>query len=112
MPRRRDDQTTPSKPPRASRQLPGSARVSPHEAGARPVDLSARLMGVVNKHFPEKGFGFIREQQTGREYFFHYEGTREGTREAFQELYVEGAVVKFDGRNGPKGWRASAVELV
>jgi len=117
-------------PPRTtskrSRQLPGSAvqrdvkgvsvikdgtPLTDLDTGARPDDMAARLSGVVNKHFPDKGFGFIREHQTGREYFFHYEGTKEGTRAAFEDQYVEGTHVVFDGRNGPKGWRASAVEL-
>lgn len=120
MPRRREttsnDEDAP-RTPRASRQLPGPARAvqpiapAPVETPTPQASAQARLVGIVNKHFPDKGFGFIREDKTAREYFFHYEGTREGTREAF-DAYGEGMRVQFEGRNSPKGWRASAVELL
>ncbi len=105
---------------RTSRQLPGSRREPPaptrqrgdEDPGARDATQSARLTGTVKRVLLDKGFGFIREDVSGREYFFHYEGTAEGTRESLEADYEEGTRVEFDGRNGPKGWRAEAVRRV
>lgn len=77
----------------------------------RPAPLPpGRLAGVVNKQVLEKGFGFIREAETGREYFFHYSGTKEGTPDAFEQSYQVGVAVTFEARQTEKGWRASAIE--
>ncbi|MDD5648825.1 MAG: cold shock domain-containing protein [Candidatus Nanoarchaeia archaeon] len=58
------------------------------------------------KFFNEtKGFGFIREDETGKEYFVHISGVNEGTLKEDDE-------VEFDLAEGKKGLNAVNVTLL
>jgi cold shock protein len=58
------------------------------------------------KFFNEtKGFGFIRENETGKEYFVHISGVKEDTLQENDE-------VEFDLVEGKKGLNAVNVTLL
>ena len=59
--------------------------------------------GRVTKILREKGFGFLREDGTGGEYFFH-----RSSAEDFDQLR-EGQPVNFTATHAPKGLRAEDV---
>lgn len=61
--------------------------------------------GVIKRLVKEKGFGFIRDKNTGKEYFFHHSGLKNIN---FDELN-EGREVTFEGEEGPKGPRAADI---
>lgn len=64
-----------------------------------------RLTGMVVRIFPDKGFGFIRDDK-GTEYFFH----RSAVREGWDSLTINRSV-SFVVENNPKGPRAGDVFL-
>ena len=51
---------------------------SPEEGGPY---VSGELMGTIVKYFQEKGFGFIRPENGGKDVFFHVTRVREGVPE-------------------------------
>ena len=61
----------------------------------------SRISGVVRSFMTEKGFGFINGDD-GRSYFVHIKNVEGG------EL-VDGQTVVFEGRPGPKGYKALRV---
>jgi CspA family cold shock protein len=62
------------------------------------------LTGKV-KFFSDKGFGFIKEDETGKEYFVHISGIKESTLQENDE-------VSFDLAEGKKGLNAVNVVLI
>lgn len=62
--------------------------------------------GTIKRLVTDKGFGFVRDDANGTEYFFHrqecpdYDDLREGQR------------VAFEAGEGPKGPRANGVRSV
>lgn len=60
--------------------------------------------GVVKFFNESKGFGFIKEQTSGNEYFVHVSGLKDEIRENDE--------VTFDLQNGKKGLNAFNVKLV
>lgn len=60
--------------------------------------------GVVARLIRDKGFGFITEDQTGEERFFHRSSV-----DQFDAL-TEGNRVRYQANMGPKGPRAERVE--
>ena len=64
---------------------------------------NATATGRVTKILREKGFGFLREDGTGGEYFFH-----RSSADSFDALR-EGQPVNFTATTGPKGLRAEDV---
>lgn len=66
----------------------------------------AMMTGRVTKVLREKGFGFLKADEGGDEYFFH--------RSAVQqfETLAEGARVQFVATQASKGPRAESVELI
>lgn len=63
------------------------------------------MNGIVKKLLREKGFGFLRDDQTGQEHFFH----QTGCDDSFYTL-EEGTKVTFEeGQMSPKGPRAEHV---
>lgn len=62
------------------------------------IDLSATRKGKVDFFNDEKGYGFIRENETNEKYFFHISSTVE-------EL-VEGDKVTYELEKGEKGLNA------
>jgi cold shock CspA family protein len=67
-----------------------------------------RLRGVVQRLYPERGFGFIRVtegEDIGQDYFFHNTGL-EDCRIAELE---EGLLVEFEARLTAKGKRAEHI---
>jgi CspA family cold shock protein len=65
---------------------------------------TAMAVGHVKWFNPEKGFGFIR-QENGEDVFVHYSAI---SGEGFRTL-EEGQKVEFDITKGPKGLQASNV---
>jgi len=61
--------------------------------------------GVIQRLYVEKGFGFVRNPDTGDEYFFHRSAVI-GAR--FDQLR-EQQTVRFEAGQGPKGPRAESV---
>ena len=62
-------------------------------------------IGKVDYFNHEKGFGFIREQDTGDKYFFHI-------KTVLYDQVNEGDKVTYDIEQGPKGLNAVQVEKV
>ena len=67
------------------------------------------MQGTVKRVMPDKGFGFIRDDASGKEFFFHRSSV-EGMR-AFEELR-EGDAVTFESQDSAKGPRAARVREV
>jgi len=68
--------------------------------------MAHRHVGIVKTVLPGKGFGFIKSDVDGAEYFFHYSGCS-GVK--FDELQI-GTRVSFIERASAKGPRAEAIE--
>ena len=64
-----------------------------------------RYRGVVKRLLADKGFGFIREDRTGVEYFFHRSSIAD-----FNSV-KEGTAVQFRLGASDRGPRAEEVEL-
>lgn len=62
------------------------------------------MTGVITRLFADKGFGFIRSEASGVEFFFH----RTGCEVSFGDLR-EGDAVHFEKGDGVKGPRAEDV---
>ena len=60
------------------------------------------MTGVVARVFPEKGFGFIKEDGSNQEFFFH----RSAVRGSIFENLTRGTKVEFDEEDSSKGPRA------
>lgn len=67
-------------------------------------DLDMERRGKVNFFNEAKGYGFIRQSQTGNEYFVHVNGVKQPIR--------EGDKVRFSLEKGPKGLVAVDVEVI
>ena len=63
------------------------------------------MEGTIARLLLEKGFGFIKEAETGREFFFHRSSCRGFTFETLKE----GFKVEFDEEASSKGPRAANV---
>jgi len=63
------------------------------------------MTGTIKRLIADKGFGFLRAEQGGQEFFFH----RSGVLGQFEDLH-EGDRVEFEeGQAGAKGPRADRV---
>lgn len=62
------------------------------------------MYGTVKRLQADKGFGFIRGDADGTDYFFH----RTGCGDNFDSMR-EGQKVTFEAVNSPKGLRAESV---
>lgn len=69
--------------------------------------MSQRIRGVVKWFSPEKGYGFIT-QQDGPDVFVHFSAIQSS---GYRKL-VEGEEVEFEITEGPKGKQASSVVQV
>ncbi len=69
--------------------------------------MANRSQGTVKWFNPDKGFGFI-SQENGEDLFVHYSEIQTG---GFRTL-DEGARVEFEITQGKKGLQASAVKVV
>lgn len=65
------------------------------------------MTGQVRKIVRDRGFGFIRDERSGKEYFFHR--AQLVVPNVFETL-VEGQSVQFDTADNPKGPRAVNVK--
>lgn len=63
--------------------------------------------GVVARLLTEKGFGFIKDDTGGSEWFFH----RSAVKGSLFEQLQEGTRVSFDEGQGAKGPRAENVKV-
>ena len=63
------------------------------------------MRGQIAKLKSDRGFGFIRTEEGGREYFFHRSAVAD---DGYDRLY-EGQAVIFDPEESPKGPRANNV---
>ena len=61
--------------------------------------------GVIQRLYVEKAYGFIRNPDTGEEFFFHKSAVK-GAR--FDDLREQQSVT-FEAGQGPKGPRAESV---
>lgn len=62
---------------------------------------------VLDEEGKPKGFGFVRANDSGKDYFFHHSALPKGVR---LEQLTEGQTVEFvPGPPGPKGARAEVV---
>lgn len=66
------------------------------------------MKGMIKRLIKDRGFGFIREDETENEYFFH----RDSCVDDNFELLSEGNRVSFTEGKSPKGLRAADVTLV
>lgn len=64
--------------------------------------------GKVVRKVEDRGFGFIRDDNTGVEYFFHYSAIQRDAGFDFASLRT-GTEVEFEIGEGPKGPRAENV---
>ena len=64
--------------------------------------------GVIKKLVMDKGFGFIAEEGSNKDMFFHVSSVEEVT---FEDL-SEGQTVEYEVGQGPKGPRAENVRPV
>ncbi len=64
------------------------------------------MTGSIKRIVADKGFGFVADEATADEYFFHRSDVK---GKPFEALQV-GDRVRFDGGQTPKGLRASAVQ--
>jgi cold shock CspA family protein len=67
-----------------------------------------QLMAVVVKIFPEKGYGFLRNLEDGREIFFH---ERSVIQDHFERLEI-GTGVRYVESAGDEGLQASTLQIV
>lgn len=68
----------------------------------------SKLTGTVKWFNEEKGFGFISQQDGGKDVFVHF---RSIIGEGFKKL-IEGQTVSFDVEEGQKGPQAANVEVI
>ncbi|WP_419868368.1 cold shock domain-containing protein [Chryseobacterium sp. CT-SW4] len=74
------------------------------QLGAAPIPVEdIRKTGIVT-FFSEKGYGFITEDQTKENVFFHTNNCK--------ELVKKGNKVSFEKEKSPKGFSAIDIELV
>jgi CspA family cold shock protein len=66
--------------------------------------VSQKIRGVVKWFSPEKGYGFITQEE-GPDVFVHYSAIQSA---GYRKL-VEGETVEFEITEGPKGKQASDV---
>ncbi len=66
--------------------------------------MSQKIRGVVKWFSPEKGYGFITQEE-GPDVFVHYSAIQSA---GYRKL-VEGETVEFEITEGPKGKQASDV---
>ena len=64
--------------------------------------------GKVKWFNKEKGYGFLTEDVSGKEYFAHYSEIK---MTGFKQL-AEGQAVQFDTQASPKGERAVGITLL
>lgn len=66
------------------------------------------VMGIVNRIFPEKNYGFIKTVDTGEDIYFHRNSVM---HDDFDRIKV-GTGVRFEAEQGEKGLQASSVEIM
>jgi cold shock CspA family protein len=78
------------------------------QRGEVKMHFDERAMGVVVRLFPERGYGFLKTLDTGKEVYFHRNSVVE---DAFDRLEV-GTGVRFVEQAGTEGPQASTVAVV
>jgi len=76
-------------------------------APALDADRAARLTGLVQRLYLDRGFGFIRVDRD-QDYFFHRSGLDAGL---LMSDLQEGLRVTFEPRQVPKGLRAEHIQI-
>lgn len=66
------------------------------------------ITGRIQRLYVDKGFAFLRDPQTGIEYFCHKSAVQGARFEDLQEMQS----VQFEAGVGPKGPRAESVRLL
>ena len=89
----------------ARRQL---VSITTEQKGERKVHPEQEVSAVVEKLFPEQGYGFIKEVSTGREIYFHRNSV---TNNDFDRLVI-GAGVRYKETMGEMGPQATTVQLL
>lgn len=67
------------------------------------------MTGIVKRLKLAEGFGFIKDDEDGTEWFFHRSALVDGV---FHGLRENVSRVRFDPGQGPKGPRAERVEVL
>jgi cold shock CspA family protein len=94
-------------PPRRLPQPRRTVRVQVEVPMGVPLEVTmAAMTGVIVRKVEDRGFGFIRGDQSTVEYFFHRNGVI--LPERFEDLSV-GTAVSFEKEAGTKGPRAGRV---
>lgn len=66
--------------------------------------MNGRIARIVR----DRGFGFIKSEDSTEEYFFHYSAIQREPGFSWEEL-EEGQEVEFEEGSGPKGIRAENI---
>lgn len=66
-------------------------------------------IGTVVRIVRDRGFGFIRDDSTKAEYFFHYSAVQRSPGFSFESMVEETTRVEFEVGSGPKGPRAENI---
>ena len=89
----------------AERQL---KELNEKQRGDVKVHPQQQVMGVVNKIFPEEGYGFIKTVDTGEDIYFHKNSV---SHDDYERLEI-GTGVRFTAEQGDKGLQAASVEII
>lgn len=66
-------------------------------------------VGTVTRLVKDRGFGFIRDDDGGKEYFFHYTAVKREPGFAFDSMQEGKTRVEFEVGQSEKGLRAENV---
>src|ERR1700682_3170812 len=82
------------------------------EEAPPPAPPDEQMNGRVGKMFPEKGFGFVRSTEDGRQFFFHKSAVPDEPPPGGWNALREGMNVTFEVVESPRGLRAEKVRKV
>lgn len=64
------------------------------------------MIGNIRWYNPKKGFGFIRDEFTETDYFFH------SSELPYGYIPIDGAEVEFTEKETERGWKATNIKAV
>jgi len=70
------------------------------------------MRGVVRSIIGDKGFGFIKNPESGQEYFFHKTDYQGNWQDLVEDTLRHSVEVEFETFKAPKGPRAANVNRV
>lgn len=81
--------------------------LSNEQQGVRKTHPEQEVSAVVNKLFPEQGYGFLKVVDTGEEIYFHHNSVVDG----FENLVI-GTGVRYKETLGEMGLQATTVKIL